>query len=137
MPLQTKAGCRHAKVTADMGGSDYVAPENARKRPSVPLTRLMAATIPGTSRLRMQGVYGATRGIVGIEGCGYSLIGPERPLPTSRRPMITTLPCSTNHTEGLTRLRPTASRREGGGCQLCQPDFPINRRGREKSRKTG
>ena len=77
MPLQTKAGCRHAKVTADMGGSDYVAPENARKRPSVPLTRLMAATIPGTSRLRMQGVYGAIRGFVGSKGADIASLAPK------------------------------------------------------------
>ena len=99
-------------------------PRNARRRPSVPLIRLMAINlVPGTSRPHVQGVYGATRGVVGIKGHGYSLIDPERPLPTSRRPVVTTLPCSKKHPEGLTRLSPTASRREGGGCQSCQPDF--------------
>ena len=39
------------------------------------------------------------------------------------RHMVMSLPCSKNHPEGLTCLRPTASRAEGGGCQPCQPDF--------------
>ena len=39
------------------------------------------------------------------------------------RPMVTAMPCSTNRRLGLTRLSPTASRHEGGGCQPCQPDF--------------
>ena len=39
------------------------------------------------------------------------------------RHMVMSLPCSKNHPEGLTRLRPTASRAEEGGCQPCQPDF--------------
>ena len=39
------------------------------------------------------------------------------------RHMVMSLPCSKNHPEGLTCLRPTASRAEGGGCQSCQPDF--------------
>ena len=39
------------------------------------------------------------------------------------RLMVTALPCSMNHPEGLTRLSLTASRREGGGCQPCQCDF--------------
>ena len=45
------------------------------------------------------------------------------------RLMVTALPCSMNHPEGLTRLSLTASRREGGGCQPCQCDLPIKREG--------
>jgi len=67
----------------------------------------------------------------------YGLIGPGRSPPRQTAPVVTTLPCSTNHRLGLTCLRPTASRREGGGCQPCQPDLPLKRRGREKSRKSG
>ena len=65
MFLQTKASCRHAKNADDMGGSDYITPENARKRPSAPLTRLMAATIPGNKPVayarRLRGDQGLCR----------------------------------------------------------------------------
>ena len=41
------------------------------------------------------------------------------------RPMVMSLPCSRNHRLGLTCLRPTASRAEGGVRQSRQPDFGL------------
>ena len=47
---------------------------------------------------------------------------PRPPSPRCR-PVVMTMPCSTNHRLGLTCLSPTRSRAEGDGCQPCQPDF--------------
>ena len=47
---------------------------------------------------------------------------PRPPSPRCR-PVVMTMPCSTNSPEGLTCLSPTRSRAEGDGCQPCQPDF--------------
>ena len=48
---------------------------------------------------------------------------PPRPSSPVADLVVMSLPYSKKHPEGLTCLRPTASRREGGGCQSCQPDF--------------
>ena len=83
MPLQAEV---RQSAWGDAAGS-VISPQNARKRPSAPLTRLMAIIVPGTRRLRMQGVYGATGGVVGIEWCGYNLIGPHKPSPRIPAPL--------------------------------------------------
>ena len=83
MPLQAEV---RQSAWGDAAGS-VMSPHNARKSPSAPLTRLMAIIVPGTSRLRMQGVYGATGGVVEIKGCGYDLIGPRKPSPRTPAPL--------------------------------------------------
>ena len=82
MPLQAEVW---QPAWGDAAGS-VISPQNARKRPSAPLTRLMAIIVPGTSRLRMQGVYGAIRGFVGSKGADMTPSDRVNRRRESRRP---------------------------------------------------